>query len=192
MNRGPLIFVIGAALGGCPKTPVEDTTGGVSGLDRGSAGEEGVSLGGKDVSGVLASEQEALAALDAKIEATDDVEARVALQHDRTARASFIAQLERCSDDALACPPSFDEPTIPAAFDPATHTIDGAPSGDWPRAAESIAAAACGCRTRTCVDWVLADLQRWESSMTPHQQDEGDAAESVTLARECVWSRLGH
>lgn len=191
VNTRAHVFVVAAALGGCPKTPVEDTTGGMSGLDRGEGGEGGVSLGGKDVGPVLGPEQDALAALDAKIARADGDEL-VALRHDRTARASFIAQLERCAEDALACPPSFDEPVIPDAFDPATHTIAGERSGDWPAAAEAIHVAACGCRTRACVDWVLADLLRWESSMTPHEQDEGTAAERVTAARECLWSRLGY
>jgi hypothetical protein len=206
MNTRVVALVVGAiALGGCPKTPVEDTTGGgTSDVDRGSADDDAVSLGGKDVSAALADEQAALAELEVQITKAEDAlenskdpalaEAMLALHHDRTARQSFIAQLERCAKDATQCPPSLDEPSVPSNYDPAIGELTGAFSAsvdEWPEAATAIAAAACGCRTYRCVEWVLADLARWESALTPHEEDAGDAAESVTLARECVWSRLG-
>jgi hypothetical protein len=203
-TRVAVLVVVVAA--GCHGAPVEDATGGgTSDVDRGSAGDDPVSLGGEDVSAVRAAEQDALADLDAKIakaeaalEGSKDpalVEAMLALQHDRIARVSFLAQLDRCAADATQCPPSLDEPAIPSTFDPAIGDFTGtftAAADDWPAAATAIAAAACGCRTRTCVDWVLADLARWEHALTPHEQDAGDAAQSVTQARECLWSRLGH
>jgi hypothetical protein len=205
MNTGVVAIVVGAVVAGCHPTPVDDHTGGgTSGVDRGTAGEDPVSLGGKDVSKVLADEQAALADLEAKLaeaeaalEGSKDparVEAMLALQHDRTARTSFIAHLERCSTDATQCPPRLDEPQIPSTYDPAIGEITGAFTATedaWPAAATAIAEAACGCRTRRCVEWVLADLARWEGALTPHEQDAGDAAVSVTLARQCLWSRLG-
>lgn len=205
MNTRAVLLVVGAVVTGCRPAPVEDATGGgPSDVDRGSAGDDPVSLGGKDVSRALADEQAALADLDAKIvdaetavEGSKDpavIEAMLALHHDRTARRSFIAQLERCSTDATACPPSLDEPAIPDAYDPAIGEITGgftARVDAWPAAASAIAEAACGCRTRRCVDWVMADLARWESALTPHEADAGDSAETVTQARGCLWSRLG-
>lgn len=206
MNTRGLVLVVGAVVAGCHPTPVDDQTGGgPSDVDRGTAGDDPVSLGGKDVSKVLAAEQSALEDLDAKIakaeaamEGSKDpglVEAMLVLQHDRIARASFIAQLQRCAGDATQCPPTFDEPAIPASYDPAIGEITGAFDARveaWPDAATAIAASACGCRTRGCVDWVLADLARWEHALSPHDQDAGDATRSVTQARECLWSRLGH
>jgi len=205
MNARVVALVVGAFAAGCHPTPVDDHTGGGrSGVDRGGAGDDSVSLGGKDVSRALADEQAALAELEGKIgkaeaalEGSKDpakVEAVLALHHDRTARRGFIAQLERCAGDATQCPPTLDEPEIPATYDPAIGELTGAfeaTADAWPAAATAIFAAACGCRTYRCLEWILADLARWESALTPHEQDAGDAAHSVTSARECLWARLG-
>jgi len=199
--------LVALALAACGGTRATESTyhAPTVGGDEGGAG--GRVAGGRfaraDVEQAIKAEQDALAALDQKIVAADqadngkDPEAsvrRAAMHADRVAGAAFVAQLEACLAAAEACPPSLDEPQIGADFDLATHQFKGAfesSQSKWPAAAASIEAAACGCRTGLCIDWVMADLDRWEAALPASAEAEEASATHVVGARECIWARLG-
>lgn len=143
----------------------------VATVGGGGSGEEGGGGGGvsADVASEIDHEQQALADLDAKLAATaPDDDAYVSLTADRTARASYLADLQACASGAIACPPA-DEPAHP---DSATIA--------------QLATAACACRTRACVDWVL------DAVNALGDQTDADGADAETAARECVHRRLGN
>jgi hypothetical protein len=197
MNHRWLSFVIGPLTftAACGASAPEPRSGGRNAAEVGGgrAGEVGGGGAGVDpeIARVLDDERARLAELDARIAAATGDDA-FALRADRTARASFVAHLRSCAAGDVACPPSLDEPAVPPDYDEATGTLSGPFDADadrWPAAAAAIAARACGCRTRACVEWTLADLDRWERALPP--QDADRAAPEVTLARECAWARLG-
>ena len=156
-----------------------------------------------EVQRAIQAEQDHLLTLDRRIQdaeaATSSSAAAAAitwsrLRADRTAAASFVAQLMACLDQPAMCPPSLDEPLIPRDFDPGTGEMTGAFTADpaaWPETAARLEKDACGCRTRACVDWVLADLARWEAAVPAAAQDDDAAAAHVVGARTCLWDRLG-
>jgi hypothetical protein len=207
MNRGVLALVLAAACGaacGGTKTPEATYKTSTTGGDEGG----GVRVGGgrfsrADVEHAIKTEQDALAQLDQRIADLDakgdprdaDAPVRVAaLRADRTAGAAFVAQLGRCLDDPAQCPPSLDEPAIAADFDLASHQFKGAfgwSAAQWPEAAAQLEKNACGCRTSSCVDWVMADLDRWETAVPADAQADEAAATHVVGARACLWTRLG-
>ena len=83
---------------------------------------------------------------------------------------------------------------MPREYDPATGdftTQIRVVASQWPATAAQIQAAACGCRTGVCVQWVTADLDRWEAALPADAQSDDAAVEHVTAARACLWSRLG-
>lgn len=205
MNRALVALVVGGAA--CGGTRAAESTYHAP-ATTGDEGGGGPRVGGgrfarADVEHAIKAEEDALAALDAKIDAADaaddgkDPDApvrRAAMHADRVAGAAFAAQLQACLATADACPPSLDEPTIASDFDLATHQFKGAfnsAAAAWPDAAAAIEKAACGCRTGTCVDWVLADLDRWEAALPAATQADEAAATHVVGARACLWSRLG-
>ncbi|MCA9679835.1 MAG: hypothetical protein KC464_32685, partial [Myxococcales bacterium] len=162
--------------------------------------------GGREVGAARTAGKQALADLDAEIARTleqqdaakDDPALRdrmVGLLHDRTALLGFLGHLERCAAGEVACPPRLDEPKVPRDYDAAEQLIRHPFAADptaFAGAAKAIAEASCACRTRTCVEWVLADLRRWDEGLSLEDQDDEAAAASVTLARECAWDRLGY
>lgn len=143
--------------------------------------------------------EQARLALDRLIEDSDGKDDSLpvkvaALEADITARASFAEQLELCLADSSECPPTLDEPTVPRDYDPATGDFTAqirVVASQWPATAAQIQAAACGCRTGVCVQWVTADLDRWEAAVPADAQSDDAAVEHVTAARACLWSRLG-
>lgn len=172
------------AIAACGPKVAADEPERLADLDEG--GDEGGGAGGRDVSEAIAEAKAALAALDALDEGDE-----ATLAKDRTALASFLADLERCAADGELCPPRVEEPTIPKEYDAATCEIGGsmtATVSEWEDAAPTLAASACGCRTRACAEWILAELRRWSDSLDDGQRD--GAAEHETLARECVHRRI--
>jgi hypothetical protein len=203
MRRG-LVIVLLAACGG---TRAPETTYHAAGTGTDVAGADERVGGGRfargEVDHALASARKAVELDDARLAEDDakddgkDPEApvrRAALLADRVATASFAAQLDACLREPDDCPPSLDEPVIPDAFDQATHDFKGTFTADaakWPATAAEIEKAACGCRTGACVEWVIADLARWEDQLPAAAQADESAATHVVGARECIWSRLG-
>ena len=159
---GGFVFAAVAACG--PAVPAAESPERLADADGDGSGT-GPTGGARaaEVQKVIDAEAKVLADLDAKI-AEAEGDAAVTLRHDRLARRSFVAHLERCRDDEAACPPSFAEPTLDAAD------------------VKTIAAAACGCRTRACAEWVYEQVVQWDADQ--------DAAEAVTNARECAHDRI--
>jgi len=202
MNRAALIAVLAAACGAPQGTLTSEREAGGTRLDSTQRGGE-IALGRAAVERTVRDErikvQSARLALDRAIDEGDGHDDALpvklaVLRADITARASFVAQLELCLTDASECPPSLDEPTIPRDYDATTgdFTTQIKPvASAWPATAGQIEAAACGCRTGACVQWVTADLDRWEAALSGEAQADDAAVEHVTGARACLWSRLG-
>ena len=199
-----LVALCLAACGGTRSTESTyhaPTTGG--GDEGGETRVAGGRFARADVEHAIKAEQDALASLDQKLLSADEADngkdpdapvRRAAMHADRVAGAAFVAQLQACLGTAEACPPSLDEPTIGADFDLATRQFKGAfesTQAKWPAAAAAIEAAACGCRTGLCVDWVMADLDRWEAALPASVEADEASATHVVGARECIWARLG-
>ena len=201
-------LVLAAALAACGGTRAPETTYHAGPGDGSDAGDPNARVGGGrfargQVEHAIRVETDALGLLDARIadaDAKDDGKdpdapvRRAAMHADRVAGAAFVAQLGACLREPDDCPPSLDEPAISNDFDLGTRQFKGAFSADaskWPTAAASIEAAACGCRTGACVDWVMADLDRWEAALPASAQADEAAATHVVGARECIWTRLG-
>jgi len=199
MNRGVLLVAL-VACGGSRGAAPEVRTSTVGGDESGDIAVAGGHLHRGDVERALDSERRALQALDQRItdvesRADNDAAATAGLRADATARAAYADQLQRCLSDATQCPPSLDEPTIDADFDAASGQFKGAFASSvsqWPDAAATLEKHACGCRTAACVDWVMADLDRWEASIPADAQADEVAATHVVGARACLWTRLGH
>lgn len=202
--RAAALFVMLAACGGT--RPTEATYhASVPGGDEGggSARVGGGRFARGDVEKAIRAEKDALALIDQKVIDTEngddgkDADAPVrlaALRADRAAGGAFVAQLEACEQDGDACPPSLDEPQIGSDFDAASGEMNGAPNlatAKWPDQAAVLERNACGCRTRACVDWVMADLARWEAAVPPDAQADEAAEVHVVGARACLWTRLG-
>ena len=204
MRRG-LVIVVLAACGG---THAPKTTYHTAGTGPGSDGGGGERIAGGrfargEVEHALKKANENVALYDARLAEADakddgkDPDApvrRAAMLADRVATAAFAQQLDACLREPDDCPPSLDEPAIPDAFDQAAHEFKGSFTADaakWPAAAADIEKAACGCRTGACVEWVIADLARWEDQLPAAVQADEAAATHVVGARACIWSRLG-
>jgi hypothetical protein len=195
-----------ALVAGCGGTRAPETTYHAAGAGTDEAGGERVA-GGRfargDVEHELERARKAVELDDARLADADekddgkDADApvrRAALLADRTATAAFAVQLDACLREPDDCPPSLDEPAIPDSYDPVTHQLKDAFAADaakWPAAAAELEKAACGCRTGTCVDWVMTDLARWEEQLPAAAQADESAASHVVGARACIWSRLG-
>jgi hypothetical protein len=198
------LVIGGLAACGSSKTPASTLRTSTTGGDDGGAVQVG---GGRyaraDVEHALKAERDALAQLDQRIADTEahadsrDDAAPVrlaALRADATAGAAHAAQLQRCLGDRAQCPPSLDEPAIDADFDPDTRqfrTALAATPTPWPEIAARLEQHACGCRTSICVDWVMADLDRWEAAVPADAQSDETAETHVVGARACLWTRLG-
>ncbi len=202
MRVATAAFALLAACG--PATPDATTPGGgLADADGSGGGGEAAARVRKEVAAAIAAETTALAALDADIvraeQALDGggeaaIDALVTLRADRIARRSFLLHLRRCTDELQPCPPKLDEPRLPASWDASSQSLTGAFTAElarWPVAAADLAAAACACRTRSCAEWTLVDLGRWESALSLADQDDEAAAASVTMARSCAYARLG-
>jgi len=206
-----LVSALAAAAAGCPgdrTTPATYHAVAPASPHGGAAADGARVAGGRfsraEVDKAIQAEQDHLLSLEGRIQEADEnashataAEAAVLgarLRADRTASASFVHQLMACLDDPTVCPPSLDEPLIPRDFDPETGemtskvTIDPA---KWPETAARLERDACGCRTRVCVDWVLAELARSEAAVPAAVQDDDAAAEHIVGARTCLWERLG-
>jgi hypothetical protein len=153
-----------------------------------------------DIERALEAELAALAELDERVGELEAAESRaevaeaevVALRADRVARAGFAADLARCLEGAAVCPPTLDEPTPPATWDPASDKLaPSPPPTDWTGEAARLERAACGCRTADCAAWVLAELARWEAMAPPSAASDRVAGGHVTGARGCLSRRLG-
>lgn len=213
MNTGVMRCVfamIAAAAVGCgPSAPEPESGGGkLSTAGGGGSGEDETGAGpaSAEVAQAISDQKARIESLEREIAAARDkveadaasdpmlVEALIALEHDLVAGRSFLAHLERCTAGELACPPRLDEPAVSAEYDAATGGFGGAFTAEvetWAIVAEGLAASACACRTRVCVDWVMAELDRWEEALSESDEDHADAGVSVTAARECAWARLG-
>jgi hypothetical protein len=207
MNRAASIFVLGATIAGAacgaPQGRLTDdpATAGAR-LDSTQNGGP-IALGRPNVERAVRDErikvQSARLELDRAIDEGDGhddlLPVKLAvLRADITARASFVAQLELCLVDSTECPPTLDEPTVPHDYDPDSGDFATAihpTATEWPATAAQIEKSACGCRTGACVNWVTADLDRWEAAVPADAPSDDAAVEHVTGARACLWSRLG-
>jgi|SRR5579862_3911395 len=204
MRRG-LVFFLLAACGGthAPETTYHAAGPGSGSDDASSERIAGGRFARGEVEHAMKKANENVALYDARLadaDAKDDGKdpdapvRRAAMLADRVATAAFAQQLDACLREPDDCPPSLDEPSIPDDFDQATHEFKGSFTADaakWPAAAADLEKAACGCRTGSCVEWVIADLARWEDQLAASVQADEAAATHVVGARACIWSRLG-
>lgn len=114
---------------------------------------------------------------------------------DRAVRQRFIVALETCEATGRLCPPQLDERAFDFALDgdrppplAATLRFDLA---SWRTIADELFGRACGCRTVTCIDGVMAAIGQLEVRPMPEVAADPQATLSITRARSCLYRLRG-